>query len=155
MDEKPKVEVKPGESLFKLQSELGKKIKETRVKLIAQRLQEKKEQDLAQKQMESEDDEEEICGEEGEEDEPSESEQDVIESANKSNEMIDMEAMDSEQNEAENSDQSDSESLNVDDLDVTTDTTTKPRKRIISMDNDSDDERSQPNMSNGKISQNL
>lgn len=151
MDEKPTGEVKPGER-FKLRSELGKKIKENREKLIAQRLQEKKEQELAQKQMESEDDEEEICEEEVEDDGPSECEQDVAESVNKSNEMIDMEAMDSEHNETENSDdQSDSESLNVD-LDVTTDATTKPRKRIISMDDNSDDERSQPNMSNGKIS---
>lgn len=155
LDDKPKAEVKPGETLFKLQSELGKKIKENREKLIAQRLQEKKHEE---KQLESEDDEEEICGEE-EESEPDVTESadaadDAAETINKSNEMIDMEAMDSDQNESDDSEQSDSESVNVD-LDMTTDVTAKPRKRIISMDDDSDDERSQPNMANGKISQNL
>lgn len=91
------------------------------------------------------DDEKEIC------DDEEEPERDDTES----NGMIEMEAMDCEQNEeSENEteqsdqDQSDSESVNID-LDVTADATTKPRKRIISMDDDSDDE--QPKITNGKI----
>lgn len=56
-DKKPIREPKPGESLFKLRTELGLKIKENREKILAQRLQEEKEKELSRKQMESGDDE--------------------------------------------------------------------------------------------------
>lgn len=61
---------------------------------------------------------------------------------------MEMEAMECDENEEseidENSDQSDSEAIN--NLDMNTEAT-KPRKRIVSMDDDSDDEQSL----NGKI----
>lgn len=134
LEDKPKKELKPGEGLFKLRTELGQKIKENRERQIAQRLQEEKEQELSRKELES-DDEEELCGEE-EEEEFTETEQEGVGSKCV---MMDDEAADDEEqaNESdeneENSDNDDensgeSESEAAVDLDITE--VVKPRKRI-------------------------
>lgn len=124
----PKREPRPGESLFKLRAELGKKIKENREKLIAQRLQEEKEQELTSKQMESEDDEEEF--------DLSDDEKACTEPEEQMEQPVD-ENMESE-NDMEDSDDDESENA---DLEIDVNTTQKPRKRILAlMDEDSDNE---------------
>lgn len=156
LDEKRKREPKPGESLFKLRSELSQKIKENRVKLIAQRLEEEKQQ----KKLDSE--EEEL----GEEEQDQEQEQEMsenekeTETPNEIDQLMDLEAVEEEQseqnsdsdqndgnsdNECENSDHSDAEATNS--LDVTE---VSKRRRILVMD-DSDDETTEPSPINGKI----
>lgn len=155
LDDKPKKEAKPGEGLFKLRTELGQKIKENREKLIAQRLQEEKDQ---RAEMESEDDE--ICDEEEEE-----GEELAEKECAAASEMMDLEAVDDEEtpelNESDpneevsededdedgKSSESESEAANVD-LDVTE--VVKPRKRIVTLDDDSDDENSQPVSTNAE-----
>lgn len=124
----PKREPRPGESLFKLRAELGKKIKENREKLIAQRLQEEKEQELTSKQMESEDEEQEfdvLDDDEAFTEPEEEMEQPVDENMESENDM-------------EDSDDGESETAN---LEIDVNAVQKPRKRILStMDDDSDNE---------------
>lgn len=159
-DHKPKREPKPGENLFKLRAELGMKIKENREKQIAQRLQEEKEQEINRKLMESED-ELELSGDEN--DCVEEEEMEVDEEENVANDDdVQKENEEKDENEeqdendgndeehaesnddSENSDESESEALDINEIG-------KPRKRIVTMDDDSDDENPQQILPNGII----
>ncbi|XP_055305136.1 claspin [Sitodiplosis mosellana] len=133
-------ERRPGESHFKLRAELGRKIKENREKLIAQRLQEEKEQELSCKQMESED---------GEElDDLSDSEMDCTEPTEQIKELDEeeMEQAIDENNEENIESESDSENNDdgeseIADIELDANAVQKPRKRILTaMDDDSDTE---------------
>lgn len=153
-DHKPKRDSKPGENLFKLRAELGMKIKENREKQIAQRLHEEKEQEINRKLMDS-DDELELSGDEKDCAEAEEMEVDEEENVtnevdengeNEENEEQDEndEEPAESNDESEKSDESDSETLDTNDIG-------KPRKRILAMDDDSDEENAQPILPNGKI----
>lgn len=134
---KPTREPRPGESLFKLRAELGKKIKENREKLIAQRLQEEKEQELSKKQMESEDDDEEF-------DDLSDNEKDTYVPDEEINELDQEQPAMDETNDVdecmEGEDIENSEDSEIEDVEIDTDTAKKTRKRIlIAMDDDDSD----------------
>lgn len=155
-DKKSTREPKPGESLFKLRTELGLKIKENREKMIAQRLQEEKEKLLAYKQMESEDEDEdededkEIHEEESNDGKNCEEEltHPLEISTEELNEEINDENIESESNEGSDYD-NDSD---VSDVDFKAKDTTQPRKRILTtLDDDSDNEISKEPPQNGKI----
>lgn len=136
--------------MLRLKSKLGDKTEENCEKLVAQQVQE-----IELKQMDREENEEVIGDKKGDEEKNETAE---TESADKSDEKVEMEVAASlanrDQDETNASDYIDSESINVD-LVVTNDPTAKSQKRKISMyDVGAKYERSQPTIINGKISQN-
>lgn len=151
-DKKSNRESKPGEGLFKLRSELSIKIKENREKIIAQRLQEEKEQELARKQMESEDEEFDHSSDSdhsypeaamNQENVASKKEDEIrtAEDIQKNTEDIESE------NESEHSEENEFESS---DVDLEPNEIQKSRKRIITVD-DSDDDTIQQIPTNSEI----
>lgn len=155
-DKKSSKELRPGESLLKLRSELGMKIKENREKIIAQRLKEEKEQEIARKQIESEDENEDF-------DDVSDSEKSFAEAMsdqeNITNEENNEERTEEEtkndnegiddKNEKENSDQNESESS---DVDLESNVIQKSRKRIVAMDDSDDDSIQQISANSERVS---
>lgn len=150
LSDKVKRDPKPGESLFKLRHELGMKIKENRDKIIAQRLKEIEEEKLKKKQMELEDDElEEAQSECGEND--ADDDDDEIDALNE--EVIEPKEANGDENiesNDENDDDKSSSESEAEDLGEITIDAQKARKRIVAMDDDSDDDSHQDGMK-GKI----
>lgn len=119
------------------------KIKENREKMIAQRLKEEKEQEIARKQMESEDENEDSSIDEfsdGEKnfsgvisDQENKTNQENNEEKTEEETKNDNEDVDDD-DENEDSDHNDSESSDIDHNGIH-----KPRKRIIAMDDSDDD----------------
>lgn len=176
-DIKPKKDPRPGESLFKLRNALGVKIKENREKLIAQRLQEeKKEEELNRKILDSEDEEfdefsdplkvctepvESLIGEEKEE-EKEEGErqgQEEGEEITAQEQDVISEKANHDENMSSEGSSSNSDSEEDLDFDLCPDTNDirKHRKRILvnEMDDDSDNENLQPISPNSKFSEDL
>ncbi|XP_031632211.1 claspin isoform X2 [Contarinia nasturtii] len=139
-DSKSKKEARPGESLFKLRTELSKKIKEKREERIAQQLQEGMKYELQRKQMESED--EEFYDDDDDDDQITDpvelAEEDVIEEETEQNDVINEEESESS-GESENDE--DQTEKTEDHTLVDTGDLRKQRKRILTtIDDDSDED---------------
>lgn len=153
-DVNAKKDSRPGEAFFKLKSKLGKKIDEKRREMIAKRLEEEKQRKLEAESDEEEEEFEEYSDCESNKEAPVDinSEEEIDE--NPKNTVIDFEA---DEDEAENSDASseaENECDNDDESSAGEDSNSindiekqqkQNRRRIITVENDSDDE-----MANGK-----